>query len=324
MTILPKLAETPGIDWSKPIIEWSREVMVEFLLVATQLICEAMAARDLSERGITRKSNAATIARQANAAAGGPLMTPNELKTTCKAKRHGPESNCLLRYTCEHRDQRPDRGDRGPAAGQHPAIPWRLLDRKRMPAQDLIRLDGRFVFPLRTLDIFRRGHLFEAISKAHLVKAGFCFAPDSALGFSAAGGLLRGHADGIITAGPNILGAYLPFPCVWEHKCLGAKGWRSIERDGLEKAYPQYHAQVLLYQAYLDITNPALFTITNADTCERLHLAVLFNAERAQAWSDRATSIIEATRAGELLPRFTTNQEDWRCRFCGHRERCWR
>lgn len=79
MTILPKLAETPGIDWSKPIIEWSREVMVEFLLVATQLICEAMAARDLSERGITRKSNAATIARQANAAAGGPLMTPNEL-----------------------------------------------------------------------------------------------------------------------------------------------------------------------------------------------------------------------------------------------------
>ena len=24
------------------------------------------------------------------------------------------------------------------------------------------------------------------------------------------------------------------------------------------------------------------------------------------------------------LPRFTTNQEDWRSRFCGHRERCWR
>jgi hypothetical protein len=36
-------------------------------------------ARDLSTSGITRKSNAAVIARQANAAAGGPLMTPGEL-----------------------------------------------------------------------------------------------------------------------------------------------------------------------------------------------------------------------------------------------------
>jgi hypothetical protein len=39
---------------------------------------QAMAARDRSEQGITRNANASTIARQANAAAGGPLMTPNE------------------------------------------------------------------------------------------------------------------------------------------------------------------------------------------------------------------------------------------------------
>jgi hypothetical protein len=37
-----------------------------------------MIARDLSEKGITRKSSADSIARQANAAAGGPLMTPDE------------------------------------------------------------------------------------------------------------------------------------------------------------------------------------------------------------------------------------------------------
>jgi hypothetical protein len=37
-----------------------------------------MLARDLSDKGISRKSSAATIARQANAAAGGPLMTPDE------------------------------------------------------------------------------------------------------------------------------------------------------------------------------------------------------------------------------------------------------
>jgi hypothetical protein len=43
------------------------------------LIRKAMIARDLSDKGITRQSSAATIARQANAAAGGPLMAPGEL-----------------------------------------------------------------------------------------------------------------------------------------------------------------------------------------------------------------------------------------------------
>jgi len=78
-TILPELAETPGVDWSKPLGEWSRETMIEFLLAAMRLVRKAMTARDISERGITRNSSASVIARQANAAAGGPLMTPDEL-----------------------------------------------------------------------------------------------------------------------------------------------------------------------------------------------------------------------------------------------------
>ena len=105
---------------------------------------------------------------------------------------------------------------------------------------------------------------------------------------------------------------------------LGAKGWRALERDGLEKAYPQYATQIWIYQAYLDVDRaPALFTALNANTCERLHLLVPFNAERAQAWSDRAVAVIEATRAGELLPRISDDASDWRCKMCGHRERCW-
>jgi hypothetical protein len=78
--ILPDLANAcPDTDWSKPLSEWPRETMVEFLLTAIRLIQKAMIARDLSEKGVTRKSSASTIARQANAAAGGPLMTPDEL-----------------------------------------------------------------------------------------------------------------------------------------------------------------------------------------------------------------------------------------------------
>jgi hypothetical protein len=114
------------------------------------------------------------------------------------------------------------------------------------------------------------------------------------------------------------------YPAIWEHKALGAKGWRAVERDGLERAYPQYAAQIWLYQAYLEVTTwPALFTATNADTCERLHLPLPFKPEQAQAWSDRAVAVIRAVRAAELLPRCCDDPKDWRCRMCGHRQRCW-
>ena len=79
MAILPELADAcAGLDWSKPLAKWPREDIIEFLLKAMPLIRKAMIARDLSDKGITRSSSAATIARQANAAAGGPLMTPDE------------------------------------------------------------------------------------------------------------------------------------------------------------------------------------------------------------------------------------------------------
>ena len=77
--ILPNLANAcPDIDWSQPLAQWPRDTMVEFLLTAMRLIRKTTIARDLSDKGITRQSSAGTIARQANAAAGGPLMTADE------------------------------------------------------------------------------------------------------------------------------------------------------------------------------------------------------------------------------------------------------
>jgi hypothetical protein len=71
VAILPELADTPGIDWSKPLAAWPRETMVQFLTTALALIRKAVIARDLSDKGITRKSSASVIARKANAAAAG-------------------------------------------------------------------------------------------------------------------------------------------------------------------------------------------------------------------------------------------------------------
>ena len=79
--ILPELADACAdtVDWSKPLAQWPRETIIEFLLKAMPLIRKAVIARDLSDRGITRQSSVATIARQVNAAAGGPLMELGEL-----------------------------------------------------------------------------------------------------------------------------------------------------------------------------------------------------------------------------------------------------
>jgi hypothetical protein len=76
-SILPELGNYE-IDWSLPLGQWSRETMVDFLTKALSLVRKATIARDFSDKGITRKSSASVIARQANAAAGGPLMTPDE------------------------------------------------------------------------------------------------------------------------------------------------------------------------------------------------------------------------------------------------------
>jgi len=76
--ILPELASA-SFDWSQPITAWPKDTMIEFLLTAMRLIRKATIARDLSDKGVSRQAGASTIARQANAAAGGPLMTPDEL-----------------------------------------------------------------------------------------------------------------------------------------------------------------------------------------------------------------------------------------------------
>ena len=45
-SILRMLADQAGVDWSQPLSAWSKDAMVNFLLLAWQLISKAEAARD--------------------------------------------------------------------------------------------------------------------------------------------------------------------------------------------------------------------------------------------------------------------------------------
>lgn len=181
------------------------------------------------------------------------------------------------------------------------------------------------VNPARKQRIFDRGHASEEKMADAFWRSGFSIERSTAATeFTAANNQFRGHCDGIMQYGPKVEG--LVFPCLWEHKCLGASGWRRIEKYGLQVAYPHYYDQVQIYMAYLDLAdNDALFTAENADTCHLLALLIPFDAEVAQAASDRAVSVVRAVAAGELMPRITDKGPDfWVCKMCSHKEFCWR
>lgn len=179
-------------------------------------------------------------------------------------------------------------------------------------------------FSGKSLRIFALGHVLEDLAIEWLRKAGFDLRTRNRhgeqFGFTAAGGRVQGHADGVIVAGLDGFAA----PALWECKSANAKNWREIAKHGVAKAKPVYAAQIALYQAYLGLTEtPALFTAINKDTCEIWHELVPFDAALAQSSSDKAVAILRACDAGELLPRHTSDPEHFECRFCAWKARCW-
>lgn len=183
----------------------------------------------------------------------------------------------------------------------------------------------------QTLRIFAIGHQLEDLAIHWLRAAGIDLVTQKRdggqFGFSVAGGRIRGHVDGIVADATAALG--MRVPALWECKTMNAKNWRACVKDGVTVSKPVYAAQIAIYQAYMEPSvpgisvAPALFTAINKDTAELHHELVPFDADLAQRMSDRAVRILQATAAGELLPRVAQNRDFFECRFCAHAERCW-
>lgn len=194
--------------------------------------------------------------------------------------------------------------------------------------------DGGREFEPKTLRIFEAGHRAEDIVTAWLRAAGFDLRTQRSdgrqFGFSALEGRFRGHIDGCLVGGP----VAMDFPALWENKALGAAPWKEVVKKGVVLARPLYAAQIALYQAYLDLPNPALFTALNRDTFELHCELVPFDAALAQRASDRAVQIVRASEAQELLPRAAADRSSAVCRGgwtsgewhapCAWQDRCWR
>lgn len=173
----------------------------------------------------------------------------------------------------------------------------------------------------RTQRIFARGHMTEQLAIGWLRNAGYDLRTEKAdggqFGFKTANGKFAGHCDGIIMSGPGI-----ETPCIWEHKALGSKSWKAIEKHGLAKSKPEYCDQIALYQAYLDLTAPALFMATCMDDMAIYLELVPFDQKRAQAASDRAVAIILDSEAKALRPKVSDEVDFWLCKGCQFRGRC--
>ena len=115
---------------------------------------------------------------------------------------------------------------------------------------------------------------------------------------------------------------------------MNAKSWRETASKGVAVSKPIYAAQIALYQAYLDLPNPALFTALNRDTWELHAELVPFDAALAQSMSDKALQVVQASDANELLPRAAADSSSAICRGgrtggdwhppCAWQDRCWR
>ncbi len=77
--VLPALGDIPGLDWGKPIGAWTKPQIIAFAWHAHKLVDAALAARVEGEKDVITKL-ADEEARIMNAAAGGPLMSPDDLE----------------------------------------------------------------------------------------------------------------------------------------------------------------------------------------------------------------------------------------------------
>ena len=131
----------------------------------------------------------------------------------------------------------------------------------------------------------------------------------------------------MIAGGPESIGK--DYPALWECKSLNAKSWKDTVKRGVTLSKPVYAAQIALYQAYMEeqipgiSSNPAMFTAINKDTAELYFEWVPFNGELAQRASDRGVRVIQASDAGEHLPRISKDPTHYECKFCSWQDRCW-
>jgi hypothetical protein len=79
-SILPALGNVCGVDWAKPVGDWSKDQIISFAWQIYKLTDGALAARDDGAQDkIVRRLSQPEMERENSAAHGGPLLANGEL-----------------------------------------------------------------------------------------------------------------------------------------------------------------------------------------------------------------------------------------------------
>jgi hypothetical protein len=116
---------------------------------------------------------------------------------------------------------------------------------------------------------------------------------------------------------------------LWECKTMNDKNWRERSRKA-SRSEAGLCRQMAIYQAYMEPSIPGISATRRCSprstrTRRRLWFELVpFDGGLAQRMSDRAVRVIQATEAGELLPRGFVDPNHFECKWCDWQERCQR
>ena len=183
------------------------------------------------------------------------------------------------------------------------------------------------LFPARVRRIFERGHDVEDRAARWLRLARLLLVTEDPLTggqfeVSFLDGKLLGHADGILACWQGEGETPLQLPALWECKCLGHKYVTQARREHIRRSHPKYWYQMQLYMMGLRLER-GLITCVDADTMEMYHELVPYDEGEAVKMLRRAERILQATDAGEWLPRAETTSSAMVCRMCRVAKLCW-
>ena len=189
---------------------------------------------------------------------------------------------------------------------------------------------------MRMVRIWALGDAIETYLKTLLIEAGFDLctirvdengdpildeeSQEQQYSFSMGDGRVRGHIDGILRSGPNIM----IYPALFEAKSAKHSSFNKFVKNGLAVENPSYYAQVQFYQKCMKLLNPALWIMMNKDNSEIYAELVPHHPAFADSLVAKAERILEATDTGTLLPRGFNDKTNWHCKYCDFQKECWK
>lgn len=169
--------------------------------------------------------------------------------------------------------------------------------------------------PPAVMRIFALGHYLEEVVVEDLKMAGvYVQEVNPKTGkqwtYTALGGHLRGHADGVINNGESMQ--------ILEIKSMNEKKWRTFKNLGIEKSHPIYYDQMQLLMGLSGFTS-AWMVAYNKNTSVYHAQNVPFDAPRFKDLMRKSLSVVR----GSSTTRISDTPDCFECKYCNYKPHCW-